>query len=65
MQHSDCYSNVKNKSQYYKFEYGGKMVFIGKIGSCLQISFSFYFIEISNLLPSLISTPLPRLYDFT
>ena len=41
------------------------MVFNDKIGSGSQIAFSFHFIEISNLHPSLISTPLPRLYDFT
>ena len=49
MQHSNCYSNVKNID--YKFEYGGYLMV--KLDLVYKNPFSFYVIEVSNPHPTL------------
>ena len=48
MQHSNCYSNVKNID--YKFEYGGYLMV--KLDLVYKNPFSFYVIEVSNPHPT-------------
>ena len=56
MQHSDCYSDVKNILQYHKFEHGGYLM--AKLGLVYKEPFSFYFFGIFSP-PFLISIPPP------